>query len=192
LGQVWNRGNFPLLNRLNVAMPYAQLSDATAFSGSAAGIDTAKLGYFAVSVIWRAAIRSWRTPFGGATRKLELGEAEEQARRFLLGETDFPPSFVVMVSVCTSRAALGSFYMPSQLLTRAEGVPVPAYGFQTLGVNFRVLVGEPMPAWLRELCCVQSSRSFIFVRDGETQTFEAFAQLYATSREARGLPSIQH
>src|SRR5438034_546836 len=50
LKQVWNGKQFPLRDRLNVAMPHYKFNNALAFSGKAVGIDTEKLGYFALSV----------------------------------------------------------------------------------------------------------------------------------------------
>ena len=57
MGQLWNGKRFPLLDRLNVAIGMRRSEDAVVYSGSACGVNTEKLGYFALSVIWRAGIR---------------------------------------------------------------------------------------------------------------------------------------
>jgi hypothetical protein len=41
-----------LLEKLNVALHYAKEPNLVAYSGSAIGIDTDKLAYFAISMVW--------------------------------------------------------------------------------------------------------------------------------------------
>jgi hypothetical protein len=105
-GQVANGKTFPLLDRLNVAHHYYLFSDVDAFSGRAVGIETDKLGYFALSVVWRMAVHVWSTPFGGRTTQIQPGRFEDLIRQFLLGQTVFPNDVVVMVHVCTDRASI--------------------------------------------------------------------------------------
>jgi hypothetical protein len=183
LKQVWNGRSFPLLDRLNLAHPHHVFPDVIDFSGLAVGIDTDSLGYFALSVLWRAAVRIWNTPFGGKTTLLELGVFEEPIRKFLLGESPFPDEIVVMVHVCTDRASHGSFYMPS----RVQANPIPSFGFQTLGILFRIFVGNTIPENIRAFCCVKSEKKLIFQRDCSVKTIEAFRQLMATSRPAKNM-----
>jgi hypothetical protein len=183
LKQVWNGKRFPLLDRLNVAHPYYFFRDVLVFSGSAVGIDADSLGYFALSVLWRAAVHVWNTPFGGKTTLLALGAHEEPIRKYLLGELPFPDDVVIMVHVCTDRASRGSFYMPSSV----QANPIPSFGFQTLGILFRIFVGSTIPKNIRAFCCVKSEKELIFQRDCEEKTIEAFGQLMATSRPANGM-----
>ena len=183
LKQVWNGKTFPLRDRLAVALHLHAFPSVHVYSGASAGIDTDKLGYFALSVIWRAAVRTWNTPFGGTTRLLNLGNLEDPIRMFLLGQGPFPSDIVVMVHVCTDRESIGSFYMPSAV----RGNPVPSFGFQTLGILFRIFVGRTIPPAVREFCCVRSTRRLLFQRDCSEKTREAFRQLMATSRPAKGL-----
>jgi hypothetical protein len=63
--QVHNGERFPLLERLNVAMSLQSMPGLATYSGRAAGIDTYRLGYFAMSIFWRASIRRWPGPHGG-------------------------------------------------------------------------------------------------------------------------------
>jgi|SRR5580704_2158229 hypothetical protein len=182
LRQVWNGKRFPLLERLSLAHQDYTFREALVFSGSAVGIDTDKLAYFALSVVWRAAVHRWATPLGGLTQPVQLGAAEEPTRRFLLGQSMFPPAVTVMATVCTDAGSAGSFYMPS----RVSGSPGTCFVVLTLGVHFLVYL-EPIPPVIREFCCVKSTRRLIFLRNCESKTLEAFAQLLDTSRPASGL-----
>jgi hypothetical protein len=183
LKQVWNGKQFPLLDRLNVAHPYCTFSEVVAFSGSAVGIDTDSLGYFALSILWRAAVHVWNTPFGGKTTLLDLGPVEKPIREFLLGEQPFPDDVAIMVHICTDSSSRGSFHVPS----RVQANPIPSFGFQTLGVMFRIYVGNIIPGNIRALCCVTSDNKLIFLRDCSEKTIEAFGQLMRTSRPAKGM-----
>ncbi len=185
LKQVWNGKNFPLRDKLSLAMYHYKFPGVEAISGSSAGVDTEKLGYFALSVVWRAGVRVWSTPFGGSTRLLALGGTEEIVRRYLLGETPFPAQAVVVVHVCTDWSSTGSFYMPSHVVGPA--LPCEVLGFQCVGINFRLYLGASIPNIFRDFCCVRSSSRLIFIRDCSQKTEEAFGQILSTSRPAKGM-----
>ncbi len=182
LRQVWNGTRFPLLERLELSHQDYTFQEALVFSGSAVGLDIEKLGYFGLSVVWRAAVHRWVTPFGGLTQPIGLGTAEDPIRRFLLGQSPFPPEVTVMATVCTDKGSAGSFYMPCKV----SGVPGTGFGMLTLGVHFLVYL-EPIPPEIREFCCMKSTRRLIFLRNCEPKTLEAFGHLMATSKPAGGL-----
>ena len=173
LKQVWNRKGFPLSERLSVALPRYTFENFLAFSGTATGVDTEQLGYFALSVIWRAAVHQWHTPFGGKTTVLNLGAVEEPIRKFLLGEVPFPTDVVILATVCTDPYSRAIFYMPSQ----TSGIPGTSIVMLTLGIHFMVFIGSTIPPILRELCCVRSTSKLIFQRDCSAKTLEAFTQI---------------
>lgn len=186
LGQVWNGKTFPLRDRLRLALHLYDFPSFTVFSGTQVGIDTDKLAYFALSVIWRAGVRVWRTPFGGRTKQLDLGKHQDSIRRFLLGEIGLPKEVAVLVHVCTDYPSTGCFYMPSE--SRAIKISkLKRFGFQTLGLNFMVFVGDDIPPAIRQYCCVQSPSKLIFQLDCSEKTEQAFAQIMATSRPAKGM-----
>jgi len=93
---VWNGKRFPLGDRLAVAHQHYTFSNFLAFSGSAMGVNTDELGYFALSVIWRATVHQWDTSFGGKTRLLSLGAVEGPVRQYLHGDAAFPVDVVVL------------------------------------------------------------------------------------------------
>lgn len=180
---VWNGKRFPLGDRLAVAHPYYTFTDFIAFSGTAVGVDTEKLAYFALSVIWRAAVHQWDLWFGGKTTVLNLGGLEEPIRQFLHGDSDLPADIAIIVTACTDSASIGSFYTPS----RVQNIIGTAFGLHTLGIHFMANVGSDIPAGLRQACCVRSGRHLIFQRNCESKTVEAFVELMKTSKTARGL-----
>ena len=110
--QVYNGRDFPLLDRLNVAIPLHASPGLQIFSGADVGIDSGKLAYFALSVMWRASVHRWLMP-DGMTTSIDLGAYQEPIRRFLLGESEFPAHVVVAVTACTDWFSQAKFFPPS-------------------------------------------------------------------------------
>jgi hypothetical protein len=65
--QVYDGTYFPLLQRLTLALPFFETPHLRAVSGIAAGIDTDKLAYFGLSILWRAAAHKWKMMDGQTT-----------------------------------------------------------------------------------------------------------------------------
>jgi hypothetical protein len=130
---VENGEDFPLLNRLKVAMPIRAETDCVVFSGSAIGIDTDKLGYYALSVVWRAAVENWKS-LKGQTTTVDLGTFEEPVRKYLMGETGFPAGVAVMAVVCADLGSQQTMYFPKD--SRNSNLR-PTYGFLVRGLLFQ-------------------------------------------------------
>jgi hypothetical protein len=65
------QSRFPIADRLNVACPRVSNQIFKGYSGSAVGICTEQLAYFALSILWRAAVHSWHLPDGsGVTSRI--------------------------------------------------------------------------------------------------------------------------
>ena len=109
--QVYNGKDFPLLDRLKLALHVYADPMLQAYAGAAVGIDTGKLAYFALSVLWRAAVHNWAM-HDGQTTSISVGAYEEPIRRFLLGETAFPVNIMVLTTVCTDAPSRESFSVP--------------------------------------------------------------------------------
>jgi hypothetical protein len=169
--QVWNGERFPLLDRLNVAMEIRPFAGAVAYSGADCGIDTEKLGYFALSVLWRAAVRTWTTS-KYSTERIELKAFEEPIRLYLLGDGQFPANVAVVATVCTDRYSR-VFYLPAPASFPIP-IPLQAFAFLALGVQFLIFTGPFAPT---VACCVQSPQRLIFKRDCRQKTLEMFAEL---------------
>jgi len=180
LRQVWNGQTFPLRDRLTVAMERHTLSEALAYSGTDVGVDTDKLGYFALSVAWRAAVHTWKAQFGESSTAVNLGQFQEPIRQYLLGVAAFPPGVNVVVHICSDRNSKECFYAPTPI----SGVPCTGFVMLALGIHFVVVIGSGVP---REICCVNSSHRLIFKRDCSQKLEEAFAQLIPNSRLTKGM-----
>ncbi|MBZ5672525.1 MAG: hypothetical protein LAO04_22725, partial [Acidobacteriia bacterium] len=143
----------------------------------AIGINTHKFAYFALSVIWRAAVHEWDTPTGKST-VLDLGQEEEPIRRFLLGETGFPDEAAVVLSICTDVYSQRVFIMPSRDV-KFQGT---CFIFLTLGLHFMVYIGRDTARIVHDVCCVRSPARLIYQRDCKNKTIEAYRDL-VMSRE---------
>lgn len=177
-------GSFPLLDRLNIALPRLTFPSFRGYAGSTLGIDTERLAYFAVSILWRSAIRSWPLPDGsGFTTPIYLDEMKERIREYLLGSEVFPSNLVVVLTVCTDHVSRNMTFTP----TRATGTPYNQYSFQTFGLRFDTLIGSDLSSEIHELCCVSSYNKWIFASDRENQSTETFKFLLATSRPSPNL-----
>ena len=178
-GQVYDGKYFPLLQRLTLALPFLETPTLRGVSGVAAGIDTDKLAYFGLSILWRAAAHKWKMP-GGRTTSINLGSYEDPIRRFLLGETKLPSDIIVVATACTDWLSQGSFYTPCAV----RGNPFTAYAFLARGISFSVLVGSDVPASMQELCCLASSRKPVFAADHRAKSIHSFLHLYGLSSPA--------
>jgi hypothetical protein len=174
---------FPLLDRLNLALEYWSFPGVHVYSGKQIGIETEKFAYFALSILWRASVDAWRFPDGRSSKQAELGSFDLPIRKFLLSEGSFPRGIVVVLTVCTDVESRGTFYPPA---LRKDG-PFPAYGLLTQGVHFDILLADGGSPALQDICCVGSAQKLIFSRDRSVDAFESFSYLAATSRPAANL-----
>ena len=182
---MWSRDSFPLLDRLRVAPSIDFSLNEGVYSGRAVGIDTSRLAYFALSVLWRGAVNEWMLPTGGHIETLDLHGYEELLRTYLLGYSGFPKDAVVLVTVATDKKSQGVAYIPS------ESSYLGAYGFLVLGLHFHVFLGPKMPGWLRNSCCVSSTREPICCRNIEEHTDRAMGQLARTARVVGRLSQLE-
>ena len=179
LRQMRHRGGFPLLERMRVSPMIDFSLREGIYSGPAIGIDTEKLAYFALSVIWRSTVHSWRFPDGHAVASISLRQFQEPVRRYLLGESEFPPGVAVLVTACTDRESQNVAYDP----TPVRGIPNRAVAFLACGIHFTMFLGPTVPASIGEMCCFSSRRRLVFSRDIKHTTFHAYSALAATSKE---------
>jgi hypothetical protein len=182
---VENGEDFPLLSRLRVAMAIRVEADCVIFSGSAIGIDTSKLGYYALSVVWRAAVENWKS-LKGQTTTVDLGTFEEPVRKYLIGETGFPAGVAVMVVVCNDLGSQQTIYFPKD---SKNSNLYPTFGFLVRGLLFRVITDVGAGAPELELCCVNSAKKVIFLRNCEANTVHGFGHLHKTARVASNVGS---
>lgn len=133
----------------------------TVYSAADMGIDTDALAYFALSVIWRGA-HTWRTFEGRATGGLQLGHHEERLRRYLLGTDPYPQGVVVKISVACDYASQEHTTFPWRNPAQQDAT---AFTFMARGIWFDVVVGDSLPAYMYQNCCVSSPKKPMFVGD---------------------------
>lgn len=166
----WKNGKFPLLEQLQSVRPIIQKGDMFGYSGVNLNIDTNKLAYFAISYIWRAAIRRWQMPVQPYfSVKLKLGPWEEKFRKYLLGETCFPQEANIWVVACKDIIGQGCCMHPSLALKR----PPDVYGFVTLGLFFKIFLEYGRP---HEACCVSSPEKLIWVANCERRHVKLYLE----------------
>jgi hypothetical protein len=180
---VWNGEQFPLADFLAATPPYSTSQEFLVYSGAALGLDTEKFAYFAISLLWRAAVHQWDLPFGGKTTVLDLGELQEPIRLYLLGKAAIPDDVAILLTVCIDPGSIGSFYTPS----RIPNIPTRAFGLLTLGIIFTVHIGRDMEPSARWVCCVKARERPIVVRNCEDKLLVPYANLMRTSNIARSL-----
>jgi len=84
-----NSCRFPLLDRLKLALPLYTTATNTAFICAAVGPSGEKIGYFGLSILWRAAVRAWRMFDGDATSVTLDPEHQELVRTYLVANLCF-------------------------------------------------------------------------------------------------------
>jgi eukaryotic-like serine/threonine-protein kinase len=89
-------GKFPLLSALQAAKPTKNAVGFDWYDRAAVpSIDREKLGYYALSVFWRASVHLWKEP-GLNAELIDLGAYDEPLRKYLLGQTGFPANVVLL------------------------------------------------------------------------------------------------
>ncbi len=167
---VWNGKDFPLLDRLKLALHKRESNQYLLFSGDRVGLDTDQFAYFGLSVLWRSAVHIWNTPLGGKSNKMDLGKFEEPIRRFLLG-APFPNDVYIHLTVCSDAPSRQLFYMPQKV----SNMPIVAFSFLTLGMHFMIYTMKTQSVALRDTSCAGPDRT-ILMRDCAQKAMEAYQQ----------------
>ena len=180
---VQRKRDFALFNRLNVAVPVWTGQNLAAYSGSAIGIDTEQLAYFALSVLWRSGVQQWRT-LNQQTTGVSLGTFEQPIRKYLAGEAGFPPGIAVNVRVCTDFGSRFGTFAPTDTkggTVTPSGI-YPTFGLLVRGLWFHIVTSSNgLPADLVEICCVNSAKKIIFKRDCEQEMLHSGGHIMATA-----------
>ena len=151
LAHCWRKTQFRLGSLLDGASPTGSSPRIKLYhADQIPKLNIVALTYFAASMFWRASVHRWRMA-GTESRGIALGPYEEQLRKFLMGETQFPPDCVLWVSVPES-------------ITPFVGLSLTPYGGRkdgyhrykllVLGVGFHFLVGRRIPPQARATCFV--------------------------------------
>jgi hypothetical protein len=110
-----------------------------AFVCADVGFDAQKIGYFGLSILWRAAVRRWEM-FDKDTTGIEVeGKYMESIRRYLMGETGFPKNVAVIATVATDFLSQRACFVPNRI---ADNPFHTVYGLLTKGLFFRFIMEE--------------------------------------------------
>lgn len=189
-GEAWVIGNmarddrFLIYDALKKSKPIAADHEIAVYAGSQIPeIDSDKLVYFALSVVWRSAVHRWRG-FSGPIPRIELGPFKEPLREFLLGTGPFPANMVVLVAVWPTRNAYQGAYTPR----RGRETRFHTFTFYIPGIEFSVCAGKGVPEAARSMCAYPSPHRLIFSgRATIRNTVNSLKRLLETSRHSKGL-----
>lgn len=166
---------FPLLNRMELALPFKVSRTVMTYSGLSMGIDTEPLAYYALSMLWKGAVHKWTT-LKGQKSFIKLGKHRERIRRYLLGEAGFPEGIYVIVTACTDIGSQGMNFAPAKM----AGTRFPMYSLLIRGIWFHIAVTEePVP--VDNLCCYRSDRRVLHKADCSKEFLQAGRFIHKTA-----------
>jgi hypothetical protein len=170
--------SFTLLERMNLSLRLRIDDPAIVYSGSDMGIDTEHLAHFALGLLWKGSVTSWNTLQGQST-SISLGKYQESIQNYLVGRSEFPSDIYVIVTVCTDLGSKGMIFAPWKI-----DVPRDQYSlFEILirGLWFRIAMGTNVPAGLKDLCCLQSTKKVLFMADCNKEFLKAGKHFFETA-----------
>jgi hypothetical protein len=171
------RGRFRLREILTSNTPRWDRNGFRLYEGAMiTEINTEALVYFGMSVFWRAAVHTWKTPDG--TVRIDLGQYEEPVRLFLRDEGPFPDNMVMTVRI----SDLGNL-MWTPVQENRRGFHVFAFGI--LGLAFNLAVGSKIPEEFYTIGTAPNSRKVLWVvRNQDDFLFAEATKLYQAALSA--------
>jgi hypothetical protein len=166
-GEAWvmrhcyrGHGVFRLREILRESAPVVQDPEMLVYSASELPpIDVGQLVYFCSSVFWRASVRGWSL-FGEKFEPINLGNKyQEELRRFLLGEHDFPDTATVSIFVSQLNNPLLTFCFPESFRSNSRHT----HQMHIPGITFLLTMGKALySTWLNN-CVFRSPHHPIYV-----------------------------
>jgi hypothetical protein len=150
---------------------------AITFSGSAMGVDTEALAYFALSLLWKGGVHQWPTA-EGQTTSVPLGPFEEPIRKYLLGGP-FPANLYVLLGVCEDRGSRGMVFAPTVMHETRHHT----FSVLVRGLWFHI-VADARAAAVKELCSVQSRKKVLHLENCANRFIDAGRNIHKTARIA--------
>jgi hypothetical protein len=120
-------------------------------------IEASQLVYFAISVFWRAAARSWRIRFH-AMRPIRLGKYLEVLRLFLLGKSGSPSECSLSVQISTTETPVLATHFP----VSAHAGNAVEHRFYIPGVEFTLSISKHRNRQERHTCIASGNGHPIF------------------------------
>jgi|SRR5215469_5297512 len=177
-----NGKDFPLLERMRLSLDVKDEGTSVTFSGSAMGVDTEALAYFALSLLWKGGVHQWPTA-EGQTTSVPLGVFEEPIRKYLLGGP-FPPDVYVLLGVCEDRGSRGMIFAPTVMRETRHHT----FSVLVRGLWFHI-VADARATALKKLCSVQSAKRVIHLENCEERFLDAGRHINQTARVAASVKS---
>lgn len=149
-------GSFPLLELLDQLKPTAESNEHRVYSLATSTLPVASLVHFGMGIFWKATQPKWNWgPYPANT--VQLGEFEEELRRFVLGDCPSTPNIVLTIQCIDSStfAALSNFPQSSR------GQLGRQHWFRVLGVKFRLVASNRLENGLRRLAANSASQPII-------------------------------
>lgn len=173
---------FPMIEKLR-NKPFAPAGSYLRFSGPIIGVDTEKLAYFAVSMIWRGAVHSWATIDRQRTGDLVVPNVEA-LRYYLLDEAPLPDDTYIFVLICADR--LSQVQVQGPFLV---GGPENDNRFEMLmsGILLQVGVGRS-PAERDLICAVHTNDRAVFYGDHYEHSLNFARSFHQKARIAKNVP----
>lgn len=134
-------------------------------------VDT--LVYFALSVFWRAAVHTWKTPGGDV--KIELGPYEEAIRLYLLDKSKFPVNVIVTIRVSNFHQLL---WPPTE--KRRPGFRMFTFGIP--GLVFDMAAGAKIPTEFYTISTQPNPLKFVWMVQAQDDL--VFSEFVSTYRQA--------
>jgi hypothetical protein len=160
----WRRNGFKLHAILDATPPSLLFPRIKVYAAANfPEINVQAISYFAASMFWRASVHDWN---GRGDEQIQLGPYEQQFRKYLMAESDFPVDCALWVSVPDTITP----FTPSSFIPyggRINGMW--QYTSFILGVGFQLYVGNGVSQAHRELCFVRGKGHPIVKSDLQEQ-----------------------
>jgi len=144
-------------------------------------LDWEKLAYFALSVFWRGAADSWNRQDDASTEPFITLDAnlQENLRRFLLGEADYPDDILLVVKVSASNTTSANMMsFPSNGTIETPEGPRPQTSFILPGMIFTLIPRRALPPEAVEQgCLIRGTGHPIFMMDSDELFFRETLKL---------------
>jgi|SRR5271157_1464234 len=165
---------FRLRNLLEQSKPIHAGDRTTIYcASSVSGVSIEQIVYFCMSVFWRASVRDWESS-GKKYRMISLGtKYQEQIRKYLLGDADFPENAAVMLVVSLKRPAI-AFNFPDTIRISSQH----CHTLHIPGMTFQLSLGSQIEDGTTETCIFRSPFHPIFVcKDGDARVQRSVLRL---------------
>jgi len=151
-------GSFPLQDILASRRPEMGSGQTTEvhYAVNIAEMNVAALAYFAASMFWRGSIHGWNLD---GSVPVKLGPFQEPIRRYLMGESAFPPDCALWIALPKGRGAYEQLtYAPCG--ERQDGFH--GFRFPMAGIAFSMLVSKHLPQLYKNMCFVHGAGNPVF------------------------------